>query len=254
MPRKLLALAIVLVSFGPRPGQTQVPAPLLWCAPSRAFYPTVQTCAAPWQSVSRPPGLSGGQPAQAITSGADTHCESISDKRRRDACFAQAGIPVVNCASPQDAADAAFCRESTAKKANRVAQPKPAVSAPAPSAQSATTSTVEVAPAAPATLPSTVPAAAEPPADRLQAVAGQPLCIDQDSLATLILSGLMASNGIISSRDVTSDGCQFIPAGAQVDVLERYASGSDVMRVVKVRVTSLKLHGPTIGYTVEIGK
>jgi hypothetical protein len=37
-------------------------------------------------------------------------------------------------------------------------------------------------------------------------------------------------------------------------VIERYASGSTFMRVLKVQVTSPQLHGPTTGFTVEVDK
>jgi hypothetical protein len=36
-------------------------------------------------------------------------CETIQDKQARIACFAQAGIPVIECAHPRDADEAAFC-------------------------------------------------------------------------------------------------------------------------------------------------
>jgi hypothetical protein len=95
------------------------------------------------------------------------------------------------------------------------------------------------------------PAPADPtgsPADRLKVAAGQPLCIDQDALATMLLSGILATK----ADDMIKDGCQSIPVGAQVDVLERYASGSEAMRLVKVRVTAPSLPGPTTGYTIEL--
>src|SRR5690242_20280224 len=81
--------------------------------------------------------------------------------------------------------------------------------------------------------------------DLLKPTPQQPLCVDQDTLAQFVLAGMM---GLHESPG----GCQSIPAGARVEVIERYASGSDFMRMVKVRVTSPKLRGPTIGYTIEI--
>ena len=50
---------------------------------------------------------------------------------------------------------------------------------------------------------------------------------------------------------VEMSGCQFIRMNAMVEVPERYASGKDFMRVVKVRVQSAHMR-PTIGYTVEL--
>ncbi len=55
---------------------------------------------------------------------AQTGCETIKDQRTRNACFAGAGVPVIDCAQPRDADEAAFCRSLPA------ARPAPTVSAP----------------------------------------------------------------------------------------------------------------------------
>jgi uncharacterized protein YecT (DUF1311 family) len=47
--------------------------------------------------------------AKSQTEGS-THCGSIQNQQSRAACFAQAGVPVIDCATPRDADEAAFCR------------------------------------------------------------------------------------------------------------------------------------------------
>lgn len=101
----------------------QAPAPLWWCAPLRQYYPTVQTCPAQWLQVARPPGLS--QPPPQAEQASDPHCEAIADKARRDACFVQAGIPIVDCHHPQNADDIGFCRQVSGTAAANQNPPQP---------------------------------------------------------------------------------------------------------------------------------
>ena len=61
------------------------------------------------------------------------------------------------------------------------------------------------------------------------------------------MAGVLAS----SPDDVTTKGCQTIPEGAQVQVLERYPSVFDLFRTVKVQVTTPAMPAPKIGYTIE---
>ena len=79
---------------------------------------------------------------------------------------------------------------------------------------------------------------------------GRPLCVDQDSLAAMLVAGVLAS----SPAQVTTNGCQTIPENAQVELLQRYPSGFNFLRAVKVKVTSPTQPDPTVGYTVEIGR
>lgn len=88
-------------------------------------------------------------------------------------------------------------------------------------------------------------------AEQLTATPGQPLCIDQDSLARMLLSGVLASHGEIPRDAVVTDGCQTLAGGTNLEVVERYASGSKFMRVIKVKASSPRMK-PTVGYTVEI--
>src|ERR1700683_89677 len=116
----------------------QEPLPLWWCAPLRLYYPTVTTCPAPWLQVARPRGLSQAPPQVKQTS--DPRCELIVDRARRDACFSQGGIPVVHCSHPQNADDAAFCREAIpGAPLNRVQkQTNSQITVPAPQPRNAT--------------------------------------------------------------------------------------------------------------------
>jgi hypothetical protein len=85
--------------------------------------------------------------------------------------------------------------------------------------------------------------------DHLSVTPGQPLCVDQDSLAAMLVAGVLAS----SPAQVTTNGCQTIPEDAQVELLQRYPSGFNFLRAVKVKVTSPTHPDPAVGYTVEIG-
>lgn len=107
---------------------------------------------------------------------------------------------------------------------------------------------------APAPAPKLAPVEQKAEVDGLKPLPGQPLCVDQDSLATLLKAGALAKNGAITRGQLVdaSSACQTIPQGSRVDILERLASGSNVIRMVKVRVTAPSLRGPTVGYTIEV--
>ena len=79
---------------------------------------------------------------------------------------------------------------------------------------------------------------------------GQTFCEDRDTLAALLMAGVLAS----SPDDVTTKGCQTIPEGAQVQVLERYPRAFDLFRTVKVQVTTPAMPALKIGYTIEISR
>ena len=79
---------------------------------------------------------------------------------------------------------------------------------------------------------------------------GQTFCEDRDTLAALLMAGVLAS----SPDDVTTEGCQTMPEGAQVQVLERYPRAFDLFRTVKVQVTTPAMPAPKIGYTIEISR
>ena len=79
---------------------------------------------------------------------------------------------------------------------------------------------------------------------------GQTFCEDRDTLAALLMAGVLAS----SPDDVTTKGCQTMPEGAQVQVLERYPRAFDLFRTVKVQVTTPAMPALKIGYTIEISR
>jgi hypothetical protein len=86
--------------------------------------------------------------------------------------------------------------------------------------------------------------------DHPGAAVGQPLCVDRDALAAMLVAGMLAS----SPENATTNGCQIIPDDGQVEVVERYPSGFHFLRAVKVKVTAPSLPQPRIGYTIEIGR
>jgi hypothetical protein len=87
-------------------------------------------------------------------------------------------------------------------------------------------------------------------AEQIKVTAGQPLCIDQDSLMAIVMAGILKNQE--AAKSVT--GCEGIAAGSKAEVIERYPSGTDFMRVVKVKVTSPNKPGPVTGFTIEIDK
>ena len=86
--------------------------------------------------------------------------------------------------------------------------------------------------------------------DHLSVSAGQPVCVDQDSLAAALIAGMLSSD----PEQATTNGCQTIPKDAQVELLQRYPSSLDFLRVIKVKVTSPTQSNSSVGYTVEIGR
>ena len=86
--------------------------------------------------------------------------------------------------------------------------------------------------------------------DRLSVSAGQPVCVDQDSLAAALVAGMLASD----PAQATTNGCQTIPKDAQVELLQRIRVDFRFLRVIKVKVTSPTQPESTVGYTVEIGR
>ena len=87
--------------------------------------------------------------------------------------------------------------------------------------------------------------------DHLNVATGQPVCVDQDALAAAFFAGV-----VIGTRpeQLASYGCHMIPNDAQVDILQRFPSGFQFLRLVKVNVTSISQPGSTVGYTFEISR
>ena len=86
--------------------------------------------------------------------------------------------------------------------------------------------------------------------DHPSAAVGQPFCVDRDALAAMLVAGMLAS----SPENFTTNGCQTIPEGAHVEVLERFPTGFNFLQTVKVKLTAPSLPAPSVGYTIEIGR
>jgi hypothetical protein len=87
--------------------------------------------------------------------------------------------------------------------------------------------------------------------DRLNVAAGQPVCVDQDALSAAFVAAV-----VIGTRpeQIARYGCHMIPKDAQVEILQRFPSGFQFLRLVKVNVTSPSQPVSTVGYTFEIGR
>ena len=85
--------------------------------------------------------------------------------------------------------------------------------------------------------------------DHLGVTPGQPLCVDRDTLAAMLVRALASS-----PAETTTNGCQAIPEDAKVELLERYPNGLRFLRVIKVKVTSPALPDSTVGFTIETGR
>jgi hypothetical protein len=80
--------------------------------------------------------------------------------------------------------------------------------------------------------------------------AGQPLCIDPDALAVMLVAGLLTSN----PDKANTDGCRILPDDATLTRLESYPSIFPSMRIVKVKVASPTQPDLTFGFTIETGR
>jgi hypothetical protein len=87
--------------------------------------------------------------------------------------------------------------------------------------------------------------------DHLNVATGQPVCVDQDALAAAFFAPV-----VIGARpeQIASYGCHMIPNDAQVEILQRFPSGFQFLRLVKVNVTSPSQPDSTVGYTFEISR
>jgi hypothetical protein len=84
--------------------------------------------------------------------------------------------------------------------------------------------------------------------DHLRFVHDQPLCVDRDALAALILAGLLTSD----PSQAATRGCQAIPDDAKLELLERSPSVFPFMRMIKVKVTSPTQPDLSSGFTIEM--
>ena len=87
--------------------------------------------------------------------------------------------------------------------------------------------------------------------DHLSVAPGQFVCPDQDSLAATFVAGVMLGT---NAERIAKYGCKTIPKDARVEILHRFPSGLQFLRVVKVNVTSPSQPDSTVGYTFEISR
>jgi hypothetical protein len=85
--------------------------------------------------------------------------------------------------------------------------------------------------------------------DRLS-VAGQPLCVDIEALAAMLVAGLLTAN----PKNAATHGCKILPEDAKLELLERYPSVFPSIRIVRVRVTSPTQPDLTFGFSIETGR
>jgi len=85
--------------------------------------------------------------------------------------------------------------------------------------------------------------------DHLNVAVGQPVCVDRDALAAAFFAAV-----VIGARpeQIASYACRMIPKDAQVEILQRFPSGFQFLRLVKVNVASPSQADATVGYTFEI--
>jgi hypothetical protein len=80
--------------------------------------------------------------------------------------------------------------------------------------------------------------------DRLNVATGQPVCVDQDALSAAFVAAV-----VIGTRpeQIARYGCHMIPKDGQVEILQRFPSGFQFLRLVKVNVTSPSQPVSTVG-------
>jgi hypothetical protein len=65
------------------------------------------------------------------------------------------------------------------------------------------------------------------------------------------MPSLTLLSAITESPEPVPSGCQTIPKDAKVEILQRFPSGFEFLRGVKVNVTSPSQADATVGYTFE---
>ena len=64
----------------------------------------------------------------------------------------------------------------------------------------------------------------------LGGTAGQPLCVRRDALAAMLVEGVLGPN----QAQGTTIGCQTIAENAEIELLQRFPSGFQFLRILKV--------------------
>jgi hypothetical protein len=141
----------------------------------------------------------------------------------------QAGSPPIDVGLPP-------AEQDTTPQTEQTASPKPE-----PGSQSQTRE---------AASPSTTDDPATTSSIHRAGPAGQPLCIDPDALAVMLVAGLLTSN----PEKANTDGCRILPDDATLTRLESYPSIFPSMRIVRVKVASPTQPDLTFGFTIETGR
>jgi hypothetical protein len=162
--------------------------------------------------------------ADAATKEEVAHCRAIEQRAERLDCF-------------------------KALKQNAPAKAEGAV----PANAEGTTKRQDGAPAKAGDTNQTAPTSVEPATtsaiNLLSAAPGQPLCESRDTLAAMLIAGLLASD----PAQAATPGCQTFPSDAKLELLERHPGVFPFMRMIKVKVTSPTKPGLTVGFTIEMG-
>jgi hypothetical protein len=200
-------------------------------------------------------------PAKKHDAGWSKVKDAVRAKQAAPAKSEQAARAKTEHAAPEQTAPAKTKQTASEQAARaKTEQPAPEQTAPAKTEQPASANTNEAAPAITETTtksntgealfsPTPDDPATTSSIDRLS-VAGQPLCVDAEALAAMVLAGLLTSD----PTKAATDGCQTLPGDAKLALLERYPSVFPSFRIVRVRVTSPTHPDLTFGFTIETGR
>ena len=191
-----------------------------------------------------------------------TMTKRVAPAKTEDLPSAKTGDAV----SPKtEEAASAKAKDTVPTKTKRTARMKTEDAASAKTGNAVLAKGVEAAPAsAPATMKSAtnsktgdplLSSTSDDPAstsaiDRFNFVPGQPLCVDRNGVAAMLVAGLLTSN----PKEAATNGCQTLPEDATLKLLERYPSVFSSMRIVRVTVTSPTHPELTFGFTIEMGR
>jgi hypothetical protein len=196
--------------------------------------------------------------AAAATIEEVAHCRAIPQLAQRLSCFKS--LTPGPKAKTEDAAPAKKrdAASSKVKDTGSRANAKQAVPAktPAKTEQAAPAKTDEAASAKTETTTQSHTGEAptqDDPANtssiyRVSFARDQPLCKDRDTLAAMIVAGLLTSD----PSQAATPGCQAIPDDAKLELLERSPSVFPFIRMIRVKVTSPTQPDLT-GFTIEMG-
>jgi hypothetical protein len=79
---------------------------------------------------------------------------------------------------------------------------------------------------------------------------GRPLCEDEEELKAMLIAEILAS----TPEEASTKGCQILPGGSQIEIIERYPSRFYFFQIVKVKVASRNPANSMVGYTIDIGR